>query len=263
MTENGHQQDAEQQQKATEAARREPTSFDLSALPAWVESAQGAWIKRRAELNCTPCVLDSDGARRCSFRGQEEICKHAATMRAQDRRRELEAAMSGGLVPLPYREKILAGKFEDRRAIAAVRQFVGRRSRFMILAGGNGAGKTLALCLAVAYRKGLFVPAWEFDPYGKEADELVATCMEVSVLAIDDAGAGRSTSKVCQARIEQVLCGRYDAGKDTIVSTNLVKKSFGPLYGGNRLLDRLNADPLGWIPCLEESLRATPPEVKK
>jgi hypothetical protein len=76
-------------------------------------------------------------------------------------------------------------------------------------------------------------------------------------LVLNDVGAGCSMTSVCVPRIEQLLCARWDAGLPTIVTSNLDDESFWRSFGGEdgRLADRLRADPVGWIDCLEDSLR--------
>lgn len=232
----------------------EPTS--VADLLAGLEKARAAWERKRAtviESDCPPCQVDSARARVCVFRGQE-ICKHAPELDRRGRAKTLEANLRHSKAPNRHWPAILSGNYEARAAVAAARRMVADEGKLAIFAGGPGAGKTFGLSVALAERGGWFQTAAGLDPFGKEVNELLDHCAEVSLLGLDDAGAGRSVSDVARARFEQLVCLRWDRGLPTIVTTNLLQSDFWPLYGGplGRVADRLSQDPVGWVFCLEE-----------
>lgn len=264
-------EDMEQEERARKAKERpagQPTP--ISEILQGLGDARAAWERRRLaviESDCPPCRVDSAKAKVCAFRGHD-FCAHKPELERRARTSILARNLLVGKVPqgprdhegLNYWDRILQGKFGTNSAVAAARRIVADEGRLAIFSGNAGAGKSLGMALALAERGGFFVSAAALDPFGKEANVLLDHCGEVPLLGLDDAGAGRSASDVARARLEQLACQRWDAGRPTIITTNCTQAEFWPLYGGHlgRLADRLSSDPIGWVQCLEESHRTAP-----
>lgn len=259
--------DAEQAQRAREAESRAAGDFapiggSVADFLGPLSRAREAWQRRKLsvlESDCPDCQVDSAAARVCSFRGQE-FCRHVAELGRRGRLRTLEANMRRGKVPEDLWKPIVRGDFEHRVATAAARRIVAEEGKLAILAGGAGAGKSFGLALTIAERGGWFQSASDLDPFGAAVNELLEHCGEVSLLGLDDVGAGRSISDTARARVEQLVCMRWDRGLPTVITTNLTRSNFWPLYGGpmGRIADRVNSDPVGWVTCLEDSKRHNP-----
>ena len=258
----GTSADAEQASRAREAEHRKPTEFAMSGIADMVRKAEDGWRRKRlavVETDCPVCSIDAPGARSCAFRGQE-CCKHSKELERRGRIVTLTANMSKGKVPAPYWTPVSTGAFNESAATAAARRIVAEEGKLAVLAGIPGNGKTFGLALAIALRGGLFCRASDLDPFGKDANDLVEACIDAPLLALDDAGAGRSSSDVARARAEMILCARWDPGRPSMVSSNQARATFWPLYGGprGRVADRLNQDAIGWVNCLEDSFRVAP-----
>ena len=259
----GHAADAEQLGRANAASHREPSDFPMRGIADHIRRAEEGWQRKKLaviETDCPVCSVDAPAARSCSFRGQD-FCLHAGELKSRGRALSLTANMSKGKVPAPYWIPVSTGQFKESAATAAARRIVAEEGKLAILAGVPGNGKTFGLALAIAEKGGLFCSASMLDPFGKEANDLIEACLDASLLALDDAAAGMSASDNARKRVELIVCGRWDAGKPTMVSSNLSRATFWPLHGGplGRIADRLGQDPIGWVNCLEESFRAHPP----
>jgi hypothetical protein len=256
--------DAGVESRAREAARRPPSDpAPLADLLGSVASARAAWERKRLaviESDCPGCRFDAPRAMACAFRGHD-FCAHVGAIAEAGARRAREANLRRSNAPAEYWRAIIAGRYDDSAAVAAARRIAAREGKLAIFAGGVGGGKSFGMSLALAERGGFFTGAGSLDPFGPDANELLEHCAVVPLLALDDAGAGRSISDVARQRTEQLICQRWDAGLATIVSTNLTRAAFWPLYGGalGRVADRLNADPVGWVSCLEISRRNPSP----
>ena len=111
----------------------------------------------------------------------------------------------------------------------------------LILCGSNGAGKTIAVSRAVAswpeparFVTANFIatiPDSDFGDYIKLRNEL----LEPSLLAIDECGA--EASKAAGMRVWSILVTRYNAGKLTLVTTNIDEAKFITRYMASRDLD--------------------------
>ena len=263
----GQAADAEQAARAQATTHREPTEIAMGGIADFIKRAEAGWRRKKLavqESDCPNCTVDAPAARACAFRGQD-FCSHAPELRRRGRVVTLTANMSKGKVPPPYWKPISTGNFRESSATAAARRIIAEEGKLAILAGIPGNGKTFGLGLAIAEKGGLFCLASDLDPFGKETNDLVDACMEAPTLCLDDAAAGRSASDVARARIELILCARWDAGKSSMVSSNQARSTFWPLYGGalGRVADRLNQDPIGWVNCLEDSFRAHPPSANE
>lgn len=252
--------DAQQQERAKDAGRRSASEpVPVASLVGSIEAARAAWERRRLsvlESECPDCEVDSARARVCTFRGQD-VCRFAAEIQHRGRVKTLEANLRHAHAPQAFWPAILAGDVGQTSAVGAARRIVAGEGRLAVFAGGPGQGKSFGAAVALAERGGWFQPASGLDPFGKEANELLAHCARVGLLVLDDAGAGRSNSDVAKQRLEQLVRERWDDDLPTIVTTNLTKETFWPLYGGplGRIADRLGSDPVGWVRCVHEHQR--------
>ena len=258
-------EEREQQKRAAEAQSRTPGEpVPISDLLAPLARAKEAWERRRLsviESDCPECQVDSAAARVCAFRGQD-FCAHTAELQRRGRVKVLEANLRRGRVPSEHWKPIMSGQITTSSAVAGARRIIAEEGKLAIFGGTAGSGKSFGLALVTAECGGFFQPAAGLDPFGKKIDELLEHCLEVPLLGLDDAGAGRSHSDQARARLEQLVCQRWDDGKRTVITTNLARSDFWPLYGGNqgRIADRLNGDPVGWVVCNEESRRTGNPK---
>lgn len=107
----------------------------------------------------------------------------------------------------------------------------------LVLSGRNGAGKSVAAARAVAARRGgvsdarfivadaiASLPDNDWSEYLRARDELVA----VPLLAIDECGV--EVARAAGLRVSAILRKRYDAGRLTIVTTNLTRPQFVARY---------------------------------
>ena len=202
-----------------------------------------------------PCTSPDDQvAKSCGFLG-EQGCKHVDELRKRARRRTLEANLRAGKVPEVHWAAILSGDIDALAPIGAVRRVLAGELALIVLAGGPDAGKSFAAAWGVAERGGFWVTADTFDQFATKLDDVLKRCREAPWLAIDDVGAGRSTSQVAAPQLESLVRERFDRERPTVLTTNLTQANFWPLYGGEcgRLASR--AGPNGWVRCLERARR--------
>jgi hypothetical protein len=257
------QADAEQTARAESATARGTTDpVRVADLLEGVERMRAAWGRRKLavlESECPECAIDTQAALSCSFRGQEGVCKYTAEIARRGRAKILGLNLARGKVPKDLWAPILGGTVDaSTAAVAAAKRIIAGEGQLAIISGGPGQGKSFGLALAIAERGGWFVHAASFDPFGKDVNELLQHCLEVPLLGLDDLAAGRSISDIARQRAEQILCSRWDAGLPTLATTNLQKEQFWPLYGGHlgRVADRLAADKVGWVRCLNDNRRS-------
>ena len=269
MTTPGLAADQEQRQAAIDAAERDagnpkPVYTLIGSIFAQAE----AWKAKRLTVIAEQCPKcdEPDGAiaRPCKFR-EDQACRHREIFKNWEKYERTKHNLLAGKVPLDLHAKILRRQYDGRTAVVAARRIYAKEGKLAILAGSVGAGKSMGLALGVSARGGLFVKAFDLDPFGRDVDDLIKACEETTLLALDDVGAGRSASDVARARIEQIVCARFDAGMQTMLSTNKTQQNFYPLYGGvhGRIHDRCKGDKIGWVTCLEKSSRGQVPHNEK
>lgn len=124
--------------------------------------------------------------------------------------------------------------------------------RCVIMAGKTGTGKTHLACATIRHimlehrMPGLYTTAYHIvrdikDTYGRDADSteraVVRGFVEPALLVVDEVGVQYGTDAE-KLLLFEVLNGRYEAMKPTIVVSNLEPAGIGD-YLGDRVMDRL------------------------
>ena len=134
----------------------------------------------------------------------------------------------------------------------------------LVLSGGVGCGKSQAAAWYCVRAKGLWADAFEMmmkpqNGWSTNEEAWNEWLME-PVLVIDDFGAFPGAEST-GLKIGALLMARWNAGRVTIITTNLGMKDFASAVFGTaieRLADRLRENPIPWFqPCLNKSLRAS------
>jgi DNA replication protein DnaC len=128
--------------------------------------------------------------------------------------------------------------------------------RLLVLGGPLGVGKSFALAWAVAQTGGKFVRAADLVEAGSFDREFWDSLEAVSVLAIDELGAERPNVEF-ESKLFNLLNGRYQRMKRTLIATNQNAEGFKARYAGTgleRLIDRIRNGGK-FAPCAGESLR--------
>ena len=171
-----------------------------------------------------------------------------------DRRRRTALRTTANLLGVPEDEDLRAVALDDSApetpALVAVRRALAwrgtsRRGLVCVVGGERGTGKSAALAHAVIrcessalYVAATTVGATPRNGYSENAHAW-ERWLSVSVLALDDVGTEGGDPESLAALLWQ----RYDAGRATLVSTNLAREVFGDRYLageiGKRVADRL------------------------
>lgn len=182
---------------------------------------------------------------------EAELARREAESRRR-RRGSLRVAANSLGIPEDedLREVVLDDDAPVTEALAVVRRALawrGDRARglILVLGGEPGTGKTAAIAHALARveQTALFVSAAEIGatPRNGYSDNAHAwrRWESVAVLAVDDVGLEQGDP----SQFATLLTMRHDAGRATLVSTNLGRKDFVARYitgeVGPRLIDRL------------------------
>lgn len=160
-------------------------------------------------------------------------------------------AMRG--VPGAIAEMILTGKVKATPASALVWRLAAREGRLLVLRSPPGRGKSVAGAWALSEHAGLFIassalaiaPRREENSHDVPANVLDARMRTCGLLVVDDMGVEHSPSGFAVARLDAIVTYRWDAGKSTLLTTNLQLKDFVERYGA-RIASRIDGDPLGW-----------------
>lgn len=171
-----------------------------------------------------------------------------------DRRRRTSLRTTANLLGVPEDEDLRAVALDDAApetpALVAVRKALAwrgtsRRGLVCVVGGERGTGKSAALAHAVirCEASALFVAATTVGATPRNGYSENAHAWErwlsVSVLALDDVGTEGGDPEALAALLWQ----RYDAGRATLVSTNLHREAFVERYLGGeigkRVADRL------------------------
>ena len=171
-----------------------------------------------------------------------------------DRRRRTALRTTANLLGVPEDEDLRTVALDDAApetpAIVAVRKALAwrgaaRRGLVCVVGGERGTGKSAALAHAVirCESSALFVAATTVGATPRngysENTHAWERWLSVSVLALDDVGTEGGDPEAMAALLWQ----RYDAGRATLVSTNLHREAFADRYLageiGRRVADRL------------------------
>lgn len=201
---------------------------------------------------------------------QRAVARREAAMR-----RELLARLRRTGVPERHEAVLVAGSYDASRPIAIDADRWRRSDRRLLgLGGAVGIGKSLtaAWLLAQAPRRpwrnpdgtdsgwpAHLHPRWvrastlaRLDTYrAPELAALEACCC----LVIDEVGGGDVGAPASFAeRLDMLVSGRYDAGLDTVLTSNLTEDEFRQQFG-ERLYDRITGDAGVWVERGGASLR--------
>jgi DNA replication protein DnaC len=150
----------------------------------------------------------------------------------------------------------------ETAALKAVGPFLSKNERrsILVLAGGVGTGKTVAVAWGCAFHGGRFVKALDLVRAGMFPEDpgYWPSLQRASLLAIDDLGTEPLDPKgYGHAVIADLIDRRYDASRKTILTTNLPQAAFRQRYGegqGARLWDRIREAGL-WVDVAGASMR--------
>ena len=145
-------------------------------------------------------------------------------------------------------ESFIAGTDEEAGVKSAVMEFSREpRNRIMILCGNNGNGKTHLGCSVIRELGGEYVTSsmlcLKYDSavgYRAEMsrEQIIEHYMRVSMLVVDDCGKFFLNKDLEKFILVQVVCGRYENNRPTVLITNAEKKSFVNFLG-KAVYDRL------------------------
>jgi DNA replication protein DnaC len=153
------------------------------------------------------------------------------------------------------------------RGLPAVRPFVGSRRRFLVLAGGEGAGKTFAALWALGQ---LWAGRWNLARPFVYAQDLVMRSLydpewweelaRHNALVIDECGREASDDKgYFASKFYYLLNARYASGRPTILTCNLTREDFKRRYlrgpDGRLLAARMTEDGDPFTVIAGDSLR--------
>lgn len=126
-------------------------------------------------------------------------------------------------------------------ALAAVQGFVTSEKQILLLAGEVGLGKSVAAAAGVEMAMGRFVSAIEIAQ-ANLYDGSMRKFFSPPLLAVDEVGVEPlDQGGWAEAKLYDVINGRLQANKKTILVTNLPPADFLSRYPDKRLKDRLRA----------------------
>jgi hypothetical protein len=211
-----------------------------------------------------------DGAPMCRYASAAALAAHDAEVRSERVQRLTGAGVSDpdilrivpGAVAEPPQPP--AGAFaspadRDLHELArlAVDDFGRGRAdeTILVLAGDPGAGKSLLAAWVVATLRGSrkwLSPATFGSPDAWDAAR--ADAFGAYLVVMDDAGRERDgETKWASSTLAELLCARADAGRRTVITTNIGKPEFAARYGA-RLVSRM-AQRGRWLDCGKTDLR--------
>lgn len=126
--------------------------------------------------------------------------------------------------------------FRPTKALEAVGRFLSPSDEktFLVLAGGEGNGKTTAAAWAAAFHGGRVAKAIDVIRAGMFPDDpsFLPSLWRARVLVLDDLGAEPLDGKdYGLASVVDLVDRRYDAARKTIVTTNSTLEEFRSRYG--------------------------------
>lgn len=207
--------------------------------------------------------------------------EHEAAQRDQALRARLRAAG----VPGDHEDVLVTRQFDHRKdALSRVQRWRKSNRRLLVLVGDVGLGKSLAACWLIAtgprrpYRHpgGYDERTWpeHLQPRYIRSSRLARLSMyeankgkakperlelelveKCSLLIIDEVGRGDVGSFERWAdRLDDLVGGRYDAGLDTVMTTNKTREEFREIFG-MALFDRLTGKGGTWEEFAGASMR--------
>jgi hypothetical protein len=156
-------------------------------------------------------------------------------------------------VPEAIGKLILGGKMRETQATDLAWKLANGEGKLLTLRSPPGYGKSVAGCWILSEKPGLFVgstmlaiaPRRDENTHDVPANVLDARMRTCGLLVIDDLGVEHSPSGFAVSRLDAIVTYRWDAGKPTLLTTNLPLADFVERYGA-RIASRLDGDMLGW-----------------
>lgn len=199
---------------------------------------------------------------------EQEWAEHDRRVRASheaDRRRERlqyvqsrkALALSCGAPARLVREAIDPAVY--RGDTAAARAVARHRSGILVLAGGTGAGKSLAATRWLLESGGgspAFLTADRLESagrYGREAAELRRTWEHATAFVLDDLGDEPAGTSEQWPALLSALWHRFSDSAAMVVTTNLLRPDFDARYPNARLQSRMRL--ARWVNCPETDMR--------
>ena len=258
------------------AAGGKPVAADgpeLAAIRARSRELQRERARLMAELGRSPDALDPVPAcAKCGDTGWagDKMCPCLKELCAQEQLKDLTAAM--GLTEEQDFARLRLDIYSDRlwggqdrsprdkmRQVVQVcegfaRQFPGYPLQNLLLSGSTGLGKTyLSGCIAREVTRRGFSVAYDtaagvFDALAarrfardpeeeRQAREAARRCLTCDLLVLDDLGSEQDLPSA-RSGLYELVNGRLQAGRHTVISSNLSTQELGARYGaqsGSRL----------------------------
>ena len=187
----------------------------------------------------------------------EEFEARQLTEERDERLRRLDA--SGCRVTDMVRKAIAFELLDDTPARQAIRAWVAdpNRKPWLILSGGTGCGKSVAVAEAMARYRGTYARSDDvvrvFSSLWDSADAQ-KRMREARLLAIDDLGTEFEFERMQPALLELLDARAGGAQPATIVTTNLTRGAMAERYAHERILSRLS-ERAHWVTVQGPDLR--------
>jgi DNA replication protein DnaC len=149
-------------------------------------------------------------------------------------------------------------RLEETDALAKARSFLASEKLILLLAGDVGRGKSVAAAWAVAETNGRFIEAADVAQANVYDREAWGALFLPRLLAVDELGMEPLDAKGwCEAKLYDLINGRLQAKKRTVLVSNLDLPAFLARYPDPRLRDRLRAHG-AWLLAKGPSMRGEP-----
>lgn len=134
---------------------------------------------------------------------------------------------------------VLPDTLRSTPALTAVEAWLARPEQWMLLLGSPGVGKTVALRHSLSRRSDTYARTVDFVADALADRRAERRFTEAGVLALDDVGR-EGTSEAAKRVLFSVLDARHEAGRRTVLATNL---RIEPLRAhlGEALVDRVRS----------------------
>lgn len=211
-----------------------PFVFDVEAMLA------------RAEEDARAEGFESLAAREAHERDVAEAVATAERNLATERRRKKILASVGDRITDEMHTAIATGSpMRDEEATRVLAKWIASSYPAIILAGGTGAGKTVAavrlaceLTCSVQFIKAARVGA-HFERWSSDREDKIAPLgLGVDVLIVDDLGMESLDDRRSLPALEEICDARQSARTRTIFTTNLTAEQYGARYS-ERMRSRL------------------------
>lgn len=254
-----------------------PSKYVPSIVDGWLKlTAERDELSRKAGVVCAGMTPTSGIAACRAARAFEncpqwdmgDLCPEAIERKrvSTGRRNHREHLVRLGL-PDELLSQVLAGERGREDIQQAVTEFLsGRETLTLIISGDVGVGKTSAGAWAAEQVIGSrWLKGAQFERIHRFGEESTWRELETTapLVVLDELGGEnladdditkRTRRREMASRVLQVVDCRHDAGKKTLITTNMVREKFLEDYGGVRLHDRMK-ERGRWQTFAGESLR--------